>query len=194
MKMKDSSEIQEAAQLFNELVAKSAVVSGTFQKTLVKGPRFPSRRQTSILTAGTDKNLPVSPIEMAAGDSDKMYRGDRLENTLFAMCKRGGFQGSVLVDSDGLPVAVYNSPVEQELSAAFAMVLGEALGKAAKLLNQNDANNIALDINFTDKAVIRCFHINTSPFFLMIICSQEIDERAEVELSIEQITSILKKK
>ncbi len=133
------------------------------------------------------------PPEIETDDSELIYRGDRLENALFAMCKRGGFQGSVLVDSNGLPLAVYNSPVEEESMAAVTTILGSALGKAGRLLEQTDAGSISMDINYVDKAVIRRFAVNDLPYFLMVVCPQEVDERSEVELSIESLTSILKK-
>ncbi len=187
---KVSSEIQEASKIFDELIAQSAVIAPApdarkrpgraLQKTL---PKAPSRKRPPVADTA------VIEIE----DSDQMYRGDRLENTLFAMCKRGGFVGSVLVDSGGLPLAVYNSPVEEQTIAAYTMVLGDALEKAGKILEQSDANTISMDINYIDKAVIRRFLINELPYFLMVICPQEVDERAEVELSIDKITSILKK-
>jgi len=99
----------------------------------------------------------------------------------------------MLVDANGLPLAVYNSPADDEsIGAAIAMTLGEALEKTGRLLKQGEVNNIAIDINYTDKTVIHRFVLEELSYFLMIVCSQEIDERAEVELSIENIISVLK--
>lgn len=190
-KLKGSSEIQEAAKIFGELIAQSAVVAPAADARK-KPDRV--RRMPSVPSAPSRRQPPLTDTAVIVpADSEQMYRGDRLENTLFAMCKRGGFLGSVLVDSGGLPLAVYNSPVEEQTIAAFTMVLGDALEKAGKVLEQSDANTISMDINYIDKAVIRRFLINDLPYFLMTICPQEVDERAEVELSIDKITSILKK-
>jgi len=181
--LKDSSEIQEAVKLFDELVAQSAVsVSGAVRRVPTSPRPTPARRRSAAPLPAPEPPPP----------SEGHYRGDRLENTLYAMCKRGGFQGAVIADSDGLPLAVYNSPVADDAIAAFTTVLGDALEKAGHLLEQSDANNISLDINYTDKAVLRRFAINDLPYFMMMICPQDVDERAEVELSIDQIISILK--
>ncbi|GBC61117.1 hypothetical protein DENIS_2077 [Desulfonema ishimotonii] len=194
MKMlKDSSEIREAASLFDELIAQSAVIPSPSPGTRRAGRRrgAPSRRSAPA----REKVAHLRSPRMESGGPQRQYRGDRLEDALYAMCKRGGFMGALLVDSDGLPLAIYNRPVADEtLAAAFTMILGDALGRAGKLLSGIDPNNISIDINYTDKAVIRRFSINNLPYFLMTVCPQNVDERAEVELSIDQVTSILKKR
>ncbi len=75
--------------------------------------------------------------------------------------------------------------------SAFTIVLWDALTKAAKLLDQPDPHNISMDINYTDKVVLRRFSINEIPSFRMVTCSQELDERGEIELPIDQIAGIL---
>jgi hypothetical protein len=83
--------------------------------------------------------------------------------------------------------------VPEEAIGAFAIVLGTALAKAGKLLGQHNAENISIDINYTEKIVLRRFAMGQSPGYLLVICPQEVDERGEVELSIEQIAQILKR-
>jgi predicted regulator of Ras-like GTPase activity (Roadblock/LC7/MglB family) len=161
----DSSEIKEAAALFKEILAR------------------PSRP-------------PVSP----AGSPDTetqpgaKHRGDRLEKELVSLCNRGEFSGAVLADINGLPLAVHNSPVGDDILAASTSVLAESLEKTNRLLDQPNVNNISIDINYMDKIVLRKFFIDREPYFLMIISPQHVDERAEVELSITHITSILKER
>lgn len=206
--MKDFSEIQEAAKLFDQLISQSAVVAtrvSPAQTTRRQFHAIPAELQQVISPQGhrplpsrqssaRKKTQTRKPAPVEVSDSGEMYRGDKLENMLFAMCKRGEFAGAVLVDSNGLPLAVYNSPVKDEsLASAFAMTLGDAIGKAARILGDSTANNISMDINYTDKACVRKFAINDLPYFLMIVCPQDIDERAEVEISIDQISSFLKK-
>ena len=130
----------------------------------------------------------VEPAVEVAVDSERL---DPLENALLRMCKRGGFHGAVLADFGGLPLAVHNSPVEGDLLAAFTTVMGESLVKAATLLNHTNANNISMDINYVDKIVLREFPVGESKYFLMIICPQTVDERAEVEVSIAHISEII---
>ncbi|MDI6795381.1 MAG: hypothetical protein QMD09_00460 [Desulfatibacillaceae bacterium] len=122
-----------------------------------------------------------------------IYRGDKLANALYAMCQRGGFSGALIVDDNGLPLAAHQSPVSEEAIGAFAIVLGTALAKAGKLLGQHNAENISIDINYTEKIVLRRFMMGQAPGYLLVICAQEVDERGEVELSIEQIAQILKR-
>jgi predicted regulator of Ras-like GTPase activity (Roadblock/LC7/MglB family) len=110
-----------------------------------------------------------------------------LEQALSRMCKRGGFKGAIIADHDGLPVAVFNSPFNDELLATYSIILGESLDKATSFFDQPDANNISLDINMVDKIVLRKFMINESIYFVMIILSQAIDEKAEIEVLISQI-------
>ncbi len=168
-KLWDSSEIQEAAGLFNDLL-KSAVPAGIAASLIDKLPG----------TGGDTRG------------SRKIKRGDILEETLISMCGRGGFSGSVLADNNGLPLAIYNSPVEEDVLAAFTSILGKSLTESTRLLNQPNANNISMDIDYVNKLVLRKFLVDDTPFFLMIISPQHVDERAELELSINYITAIIK--
>lgn len=119
------------------------------------------------------------------------YRGDRLEYILSSMCRRGELTGAVVADGKGLPLADFNSPVAGEILAAFTSVLGSALERAGMLLGESGADLISMDINYTDKVVLRRFIVGEAPYFLMAICQQELDERTELELSIEQLIAAL---
>ena len=142
---------------------------------------------TPAPTADTTPDISIEPPEA----SETLYRGDQLEGCLHALCNRGGLSGAMIADDNGFAVAAYNSPVESEVFAALASVLGQTIDKAVFFLGQQDANNISLDVNYADKVVVRKFTVADNPFYLIIVCPQHIDERSEVELSIEQIKSIL---
>jgi hypothetical protein len=161
----DSSEVKEAAALFNEILARS----------------------------GTP---PVSPGGLPGREKvwGSVYRSGQLEEELGSLCSRGKFSSAVLADIHGLPLAVHNSPVEVDVLAASASVLGESLERTARLLNQPHVDNISVDIDYMDKIVLRKFFIDKEPYFLMIIGPQHVDERAELELSISYISTILKKR
>ncbi len=137
--------------------------------------------------SGDTGEVSIEPPEA----SEFLYRGDQLESCLHALCHRGGLSGAMIADDNGFAVAAYNSPVDNEIFAALASVLGQTIDKAGRFLGQEDANNISLDINYADKIVVRKFTVADSPFYLIIVCPQHIDERSEVELSIEQIKAIL---
>jgi len=81
--------------------------------------------------------------------------------------------------------------VEKEEIAAFTAVLGDALGKAGRFLHEDGADYISMDINYQDKVVVRSFEVLKQTMYLMVLCPQVMDERAEVELSLQQIVSIL---
>ncbi|MHB8881537.1 MAG: hypothetical protein ACYC69_08545 [Thermodesulfovibrionales bacterium] len=170
---KDFSEIQEAARLLSSLL-------------LPEKGTGPSGR------TGAEPALPAKP---APREQDKAgttgFRGDRIEEALQVMCKRGDFAGAVIADFTGLPIAAYNSPVGTDAMAAFTSVLGTALEKAAHLLDQHEADNISMDINYADKVVLRRFRVEGLQYYLMVICPQNVDERGEIELSLEQIISML---
>jgi hypothetical protein len=160
--LSDSSEIKEAAALFNEILGKPG-------KSPVPSAGAPGREK----------------------EPGPVYRGDRLEGALISMCQRGDFRGAVLTDNHGLPLAVHNSPVNDETLAAFTSVLGESLVKTAHFLNQPNANNLSMDINDLDKIILRKFFVDDEPYFLMIISPQHVDERSEIELSTIEIADIL---
>lgn len=133
----------------------------------------------------------VAAVAAAEKEPQLEYRGDRLEYILSSMCRRGGLSGAVVADAKGLPLADYNSPVGGETLAAFTSVLGNALERAGTLLGESGAELISMDINYTDKIVLRSFRVAGEQYFFLVICPQELDERTEVELSIEQVTAVL---
>ncbi|MBU1232975.1 MAG: hypothetical protein KKD01_16730 [Proteobacteria bacterium] len=169
-RLKKSKELLEAASIFNALLVQE-------EDDMAK------QQQAAKAELTTADNVA----------ENQPFRGDQLENVLYGMCQRGGFQGAAVADEQGLALAIYNSPVEGDVLAAFTTVLGEAIGKAGRFLEQHDANNISLDINFIDKAVVRQFSLGDNSFYILVICGQEIDERSEIELSIKQVTAILEK-
>lgn len=170
---RDFSEIQEAAKL----------LSGLLKPEQDTG----SERGAKPELASHDKLPEQLPVKAEATG----FRGDRIEEALQVMCRRGNFTGAVVADFTGLPIAAFNSPVGADAMAAFTSVLGSALEKAAHLLDQHEADNISMDINYADKVVLRRFNIKGLQYYLMLICPQNVDERGEIELSLEQIISML---
>jgi hypothetical protein len=167
-----SIEIKEAAALFSALLTADTH----------------SPETSDEISACEHTSLPT------ANDLPLPFRGDQLESILYGMCKRGGFSCAVVADRQGLTLGGYNSPVDMEILAAFTTVLGEAISKAGRFLDQHEANNISLDINYADKAVVRQFTLAENTYFIMIICPQNVDERSEVELSLDQIVILLQKR
>jgi predicted regulator of Ras-like GTPase activity (Roadblock/LC7/MglB family) len=182
----------------------SAPVSGPAQPqapTSIQGPTLtpaPTQAPTQALTpAQTPAPAPAKAPVLRLAAVPRLepphlaYRGDRLEYALVSLCERGGLSGAVVADGQGLPLADYQSPVGGEVLAAFTSVLGGALERAGQLLGAQGADIISMDLNYTDKIVLRRFALEGEPYFLLVICSQDLDERTEVELSIDQITAIL---
>ncbi len=119
------------------------------------------------------------------------FRDNKLEDILSDMCRRSGMIGALLADINGLPVAAYRSPVENEVFAAFASVLGETMDKVGYFLDQHDANYIAVDINYADKAVVKKFLIDDAIFYLIVIVPKHINERGEMDYTIERLNNVL---
>lgn len=197
--LKDSSELREALDLFRDFLDQGApVVSRRTSVGLDRilpdqegghpaGPKLSASEVVTapvLVTAAPTHREPLAPVE---GE----FREERLENSLIAMCRRGGFDGAVLADDSGLPLAVHNSPVGNEQIAAFTAILGDALSKAGRYLQEHGADYISMDVNYEDKVVVRSFDALRQKMYLMVLCKQEMDERAEVEMSLQQISSIL---
>lgn len=126
---------------------------------------------------------------MDAAEASK--RGQRLESTLAAMCTRAGFKSAVVVDSRGLPLADYHPSIPGESIGALTVVLAEALARVSSILGARSLTAASLDIDLTDKLVLRRFTADDETYFLVVIAAQELDERSELELSIDQIGSII---
>ena len=169
------SELQETVRLFEVLMKP-------------KGGQLSS----SVILDSSKQLLPATGQPTVLETQPRLeYRGDRLEFILSSMCRRGGLNGAVVADSKGLPLADFNSPVGGDILAAFTSVLGNALERAGTLLGESGAEIISMDINYTEKIVLRRFSIEGDQYFFLVICPQELDERTEVELSIEQVTAVL---
>ncbi|PLX99195.1 MAG: hypothetical protein C0622_10800 [Desulfuromonas sp.] len=176
----DSSEINYAISLASKLIGKEPKPAvKTAEKEVETAPL------AAVVAAPTEVARP--PVDL----TNLKYRGDRLHRVIEDMCQRSGFLGAVIADNHGLPLAVVNPPVNEDALSAFTTVLGEALHRAGTLLGQHGAEYLAIDINYEDKIVLRRFFINDAVNYLMVICPQEVDERSEIELSIDQISSIL---
>lgn len=213
-RLTDSSELQEALSLFQDLFEEQRPPTGP-DGQIGRNLEIGSVDRVAEMETGasaapsslTDHRMPSSdpsqlirsqvvtqavPVMPVIDEIEGEFRGDRLENVLMAMCRRGGFSGAVVSDDTGLPLAVHNSPVDNERIAAFTSVLGDALAKAERFLEQHGAEYISMDINYEDKVVVRRFFYGEMEMYLMVLCAQTLDERAEVQMSIEQIVSILK--
>jgi hypothetical protein len=81
--------------------------------------------------------------------------------------------------------------VPTESLAAFASVLGEALQKAGRFLGRSGADYISMDVDYENKVALKSFRLDGRPFSLMVLCRQAVDERSELEVSIEQLVSLL---
>lgn len=204
MKTPASSELEVAAALLAELreagllltsrrPALAAASSAAAAAVTASPPPAPGPPRPAALPSRPPevavRSLPSAAPAPAGGPP--LYRADRIRQLLANLCKRGGFSAAMLADRSGLALAEFNSPFELDSLAAFASVAGEALEQAGKLLGKRDANNLSLDINYVEKIVVRRFLLAQQPAFLLLVCPQSIDERSEVELSIDLIVAVL---
>ncbi len=215
MDLASCSELQDAVQLLKSFESKGRSLRGrrSFDRArLTMTPQQPV--QPASISAPADDvavaRQPTEQLNRAAASppanaaiaraTERMRppgyqpyesKGERIEEILEGMCLRGGFHGAVLADNAGLAIADYRCPVETEAIAACSSVLGSAMQKAGSLLEQSDANHMTMDINFVDKVVLRQFDLDGEPCHLLIICPQAVDERSELELSIDRIAGML---
>jgi hypothetical protein len=184
--LSDSSEIREAARLVAQILKPVAASSP-------EAPASPEAvRQADATPIPATPAVTTAP-EASAANAEPVpeFRQDRLELCLAAMCRRGGLTGAVVADDRGFPLIVHNSPVGDDVLASFTTVLGDALEKAGTILGQHGAETISMDINYAEKIVLHRFVIADHPYYMMVLCPQDAEERSEVVMAIEQITAIL---
>ncbi len=133
---------------------------------------------------------PARPAPPAPSRS-RGFRQDVLTEALASMCQRAGFQGAALADGAGLPLASYEAPFEGTVLAAMASILGEALEKVAGHLGMSGGTHVSMDLGYADKLVVHRFDVEDTPFYLVVLCGQDIDERAEMELTSEMLREAL---
>jgi hypothetical protein len=210
--LSDSSEIQEAVRLFREMAvpdAPSAAGAVTVAPLSLAWPT-PS---VSPLPGSVVSNLPGSRLAAPASapaspppavhappgkvappalpDSPDLPRAERLERLLTNLCRRADLAVAVAADETGLPLAIHGSTVPAESLAAFTSVLGEALRKAARFLGRSGADYISMDVDYENKIALKSFRLDGRLFSLLVVCSQTVDERSELELSIQQLVTVL---
>jgi predicted regulator of Ras-like GTPase activity (Roadblock/LC7/MglB family) len=205
MGLSDSSELQEAASLLQNFRSRGRVLGGRSRAVSSRGEASPTLAPRAIQPASISSAVPPAvhqdeipqayakapPARQAHSSENAESKGGRIEEILESMCLRGGFHGAVVADEGGLAVAEYNCPVETDAVAACSSVLGSAMERAGRLLEQQEANHMTMDINYVDKVVLRQFAMEKEPYFLMIICPQEVDERSELEISIDRVAAVL---
>jgi hypothetical protein len=113
---------------------------------------------------------------------------------LESLCRRAGLSTAAAVDESGLALAVTGDVLPAESLAAFGSVLGEALERAGRILGHRAADTISMDLDYTNKIVLRRFELDERRYSLMAICLQGTDERSELEVTIGEIVSVLSRR
>ncbi|MCC6528048.1 MAG: hypothetical protein IT373_35705 [Polyangiaceae bacterium] len=128
----------------------------------------------------------------AAAEAGGRGRGARLEQALASLCTRGGFKHAVVVDQQGLLLAAHNVRVESGAAAAFTTMAAECLERTQRLLEAPAANRLSVDLDLVDRAVTHRFVVDDLPYYLTVACGQDVEERGDVELSIEQLAALIR--
>ncbi|MBI4956385.1 MAG: hypothetical protein HY908_30490 [Myxococcales bacterium] len=131
--------------------------------------------------------------EVAASERGR-GRGERLEQALASMCLRGGFKHAVVVDDQGLLVAAHAAPLDTGASAAFTTMAAQCLERTQRLLQAPRANRLSVDLDLVDRAVTHRFVVDEAPYYLTVTCGQDVEERSDVELSIEQLSAVIRRR
>lgn len=116
---------------------------------------------------------------------------DLYSNLLKDLCAKNDYYGAVIADEMGLPLASYNCPINTDALAAFTSVLGDCLIKAENILELDDANNIFLEINETDRIALHRFSALNSSYFLLVICPRAAAFPGDAGQTISTITAKL---
>ena len=132
---------------------------------------------------------PPTPSLDEAQSADPRLHSDVYEDILGSLCSKGNSYGAVVADKMGLPLASYHSPLSVDALAAYTTVLGDSIDKAYVILDQPNANNISLEINDTDKFVMRKFKVLDSIYYLLVVCPQVSDVLGEMEIAVSRIVS-----
>ena len=138
-----------------------------------------------------EKNIKDSQNSVNSSTAAINFRSDKLVFALESMCRRGDFLGAIIADENGFPLADFNSPVSVDQMAAYTGVLGDSMIKGRHFLSEEAVNNISMDINYTDKIVLRRFSGQGQHFHLLVICPQDVDERSEMELTVEELQTMI---
>lgn len=125
--------------------------------------------------------------------SDQAARGVRLARILREMCARAGFAGAAITDARGLPLATHALPFPMEAAGALTAILGDVLTRVADMTSHADASSVAIELGYFDKLVVRRFAERDAIYFLLVVCPARTEERAEIELSIDEISSLVGK-
>jgi hypothetical protein len=133
----------------------------------------------------------VDQSQPPAHQTEESSRGKQLQGILATLCERAGLTGALITDNGGLAVAASSSLSATENLAAFSTVLGDVLHKAGSYLGQDDASDVSLDINATQKVVLRCFTLEERPFYLLVLCAAASDPREAMREAIPEIVAIL---
>jgi hypothetical protein len=211
--LSDSSEIQEAVRLFREMAvpnaisAASGVTVGPLSLAWPTPDVSPSPRsvvsdlpgsrpaaapeKASAPPPSTVQSLPAQVAPPALPDSPDLPHAERLERLLTNLCRRAGLSGAVAADETGLPLAVHGRTVPAESLVALTSVLSEALQKAARFLGRAGADYISMDVDYENKIALKSFRLDGRLFSLMVLCSQTVDERSELEVSIGELVAVL---
>lgn len=147
-----------------------------------------ARLADEILAKSSDR---PGPLAAGTGGDDARRIDDFYTGLLRDLCEQSDYHGAVLADEMGFPLAAYNCPINTEALAAFTSVLGDALEKAESILEQEEANNISLEINGTDKVALRRFYALNSTYFLLVVCPQGAAFPGLVEPAITEIRARL---
>ncbi|PIE64315.1 MAG: hypothetical protein CSA26_08705 [Desulfobacterales bacterium] len=207
--LKKSSELAQSAKLISDLLVSvpESLQYDVFHQILPPAEQMTADEKNSLFAEEEsfketiqERQLPVKRPDRKAvrfteieGLDNIPFTGDKLEKLLANLCRQSGFSSAVIADEKGLPISGVNTPVTIDILAAFSSVLGNIIDKVPYFLKQYEAGHISIDINYVDKIVVQKILVEEESVYLLIICSQDIDERAYIELFSDQIIKILKR-
>lgn len=112
------------------------------------------------------------PLQEEAGVKvEGEYREDRLENILWQLCQKTGLKGALLVDSQGLPLSIYNMEVGRHGYAAMTAVLAEMLETTTHILKHADPKHLTIDLRDDERLHLHRFEANGVTYHVVAVGS-----------------------
>ncbi len=169
-------EINEARKYFEKFVKvekPTTVKPEVVEKKEIVKPYYPEPIET--------------PKEQSSIDLTGLtYKEDRLTEILKKTCMRAGFKLGLITDYAGLPLAYYNVPNPDLLSAVSSIII-EMRDKFNRFFSNYSLDYITFEIDSFDKLVVKQVEVKNSKYVLIYIMPQTIDEKEEVIISTKML-------
>lgn len=132
------------------------------------------------------EELATAKQESAIDLTGLTYKEDRLTEILKKTCLRAGFKLALITDSSGLPLAYFNVP-DPELLSAVSSIIIEMRDKFNRFFSNYTLDYITFEIDSFDKMVVKQFEVNDKRYIAIYIMPQSLLEKEEIIISTKML-------